>query len=438
MKISRRIVLPAMAAAATVPFASAQVKRLKPSSGIDQSKVLQAAIDEAVQGGGVLRLPAGTFIASGLKIGETVVIEGVAGHTRIVSADGRPAMQINSARGVTLRGVMFDGGGKPVPQDMERVAIVMAEDAEALAIEDCGFANGAASGLVLTRCSGRVVHCRFDTITQAALFALDSTGLMVRGNDVRDIGNNGILVWTTEKREDGTIVCENRVARIAAKDGGSGQNGNGINIYKAGNVIVSNNRVSDCAYSAIRNNSGNSCQIVNNAISRTAEVAIYVEFAFEGAVVSGNMIEDVGFGISMANLDQGGRLAVCSGNVVRNAQGSTTEGVKNGGGIYAEADTAISGNTIENARDVGIALGWGPYCRDLSATGNVIRSCGKGITASLTEGAGAVMVANNIISGSKVAAIMGMDHAEPVSGDLGQAGAEVPDRIRMSGNLILP
>ena len=101
---------------------------------------------------------------------------------------------------------------------------------------------------------------------------------------------------------------------------------------------------------------------------------------------------------------------MCSNNLVRNANGGNTEGVNTGGGIYAEADTLVSNNLVENARDVGIALGWGPYARNLSAQGNLVRNCGKGITASVTDGAGPSYLANYVICGSKVAAITGMDH----------------------------
>ena len=195
--------------------------------------------------------------------------------------------------------------------------------------------------------------------------------------------------------------------------------------------MVANNRIADCFFSAVRNNAGNNCQILGNNISRTGEVAIYVEFAFEGVVVSNNMIDDVGFGISITNFNEGGRLAVCSNNLVRNAKGGTTEGVKIGGGIYAEADTLVSSNVVENAKDVGIGLGWGAYARNLSAQGNLIRDCGKGMTVSVTEGAGPSYLANNVISGSKTAAILGMDHLEMVTDDLGKAGAKVPELIQL-------
>jgi uncharacterized secreted repeat protein (TIGR03808 family) len=257
----------------------------------------------------------------------------------------------------------------------------------------------------------------FSGIGKTALFARDSKGLEISGNHVHDIGNNGIQVWTSEPAEDGTIVTNNRVERIAAEDGGSGQNGNGINVYKAGNVIVSGNRVSDCAFSAIRNNSGSNCQIIGNSISRTGEVAIYCEFAFEGAVVSGNLIEDVAFGISLTNFNEGGRLAVCANNLVRKIKGGGTLVYTKGVGIAAEADTQVTGNVIEDAADTGINLGWGKYCRNLSASGNLIRNCGRGIAFSVSEGAEPVMITGNRIIGARIARIQGMNFADPVTGD---------------------
>ena len=398
MGFSRRSLLSAGAALAATP-AAAEVLY----TGADQTAELQAAIDRAAKHGGVVRLGAGKFSVSGLHVNSSLQIEGVMGHTRLVASGDTAILTVKDAEYVSISGITFVGG---------------------------------AIGLALANCGGRIIGNEFTAQEKTALFALDSKGLEISGNHVHDVGNNGIQVWTSEKREDGTLVSNNRVERVAAKDGGSGQNGNGINVYRAGNVIVSNNRVTDCAFSAIRNNSGSNCQITGNSISRTGEVAIYVEFAFEGAVVSNNLIEDIGFGISITNFNEGGRLAVCSNNLVRNARGGKTEGVPTAGGIYAEADTLVSGNVIENATDIGIALGWGPYARNLSAHGNLIRNCGKGITVSVTEGAGASYIANNVISGATTAAILGMDHLQPVTDDLGKADAKVPNLISLRDNIV--
>ncbi|MBN9354674.1 MAG: hypothetical protein J0H04_12150, partial [Hyphomicrobium denitrificans] len=60
-----------------------------------------------------------------------------------------------------------------------------------------------------------------------------------------------------------------------------------------------------------------------------------------------------------------------SGNLLRNlvrrphpATGKPAGGV----GISVEGDVAITGNTIEKAALAGLALGWGPSLRDVSAT----------------------------------------------------------------------
>jgi uncharacterized secreted repeat protein (TIGR03808 family) len=153
-------------------------------------------------------------------------------------------------------------------------------------------------------------------------------------------------------------------------------------------------------------------------------------------VVSNNMIDDVGFGISITNFNDGGRLAVCSNNLVRNAKGGKTEGVTTGGGIYAEADTLVSGNVVENAKDMGIGLGWGSYARNLSAQGNLIRNCGKGITVSVTKGAGQSYIANNVITGAGTAAILGMNHLIAMTDDLGKADAKIPESIQLKDNII--
>lgn len=428
MDLSRRTLLSAASVfAGTVPAAAGQ-SGLEPNSSRNQSRALQKALDRAAEQGGILVLPAGRFVASGLKVSKPLVLAGTAGQSVLVSAGGRTILAIEDSDDVFISGIGFDGAGG--------AETLLAAKNASLHIENCSFQKSGGSGLSMADCSGRIGGNRFGHIEHTALFSIDSKGLEISGNHVHDIGNNGIQVWTSDRREDGSIVVNNRVERIAATSGGTGQNGNGINIYRAGNVLVSGNRVSDCAFSAIRNNSGWNCQITGNSVSRMGEVAIYVEFAFQGAVVSNNLIEDVSMGISITNFDVDGRLAVCANNIVRNAKGGGSLPSRTACGIHAEADTAVSGNVVENASEVGISLGWGRYGRNLSATGNIIRRCGKGLTVSLNPATGPALIANNVIAGSTIAAIMGMDHDEEVTGDLGLAGAEIPSRLTLMGNLV--
>jgi uncharacterized secreted repeat protein (TIGR03808 family) len=342
---------------------------------------LQALINR----GGRINLGAGAIVLQKpLTISNPVTIQGVPGQTRIIGKNVESLISANSVDNLFISGISFEGGQ---------------------------------TGVALQGCAGGVLNNQFRNQSAMAVFSNDARGLEISGNNIFDIGNSGIMVWQSVKRSDGSIITNNRIARISARSGGSGEYGNGINVFRAGNVIVSNNRISDCTYSGIRNNAGDNCQIIGNSISRAREVGIYVEFGFEGAIVANNILEDVGFGISIANLDVGGRMSVVNGNIIRRVRGSNTEGVKAGGGIYAEADAVISNNIVEDARDFGIGIGWGPYCRNVTATGNLIRNAPIGMVVSVTEGAKQVRISSNMFDGVRVA-IEGQDYTVKKTGDL--------------------
>jgi uncharacterized secreted repeat protein (TIGR03808 family) len=88
---------------------------------------------------------------------------------------------------------------------------------------------------------------------------------------------------------------------------------------------------------------------------------------------------------------------------------------------------------IENAPSVGIEAGWGPYLRDVSVTGNIVRQAGYGITVSVVAGAGAALIANNLISGAKRGAIVGMEWSKAVTGDLIAGSSNYP-QLTINGN----
>ena len=172
---------------------------------------------------------------------------------------------------------------------------------------------------------------------------------------------------------DGTIITENTISDIRSGSG-NGQNGNAINVFRADGVIVANNVASDVDFSAVRLNSTKDCLVRGNVGSECREVAIFSEFAFSGSVIAENIIDGAAAGISITNFNDGGRLAVCQGNIVRNIYPSSpTNPDTRPFGIFAEADTAITGNVIEEVPGIGIGAGWGEYLRDVLISGNVIR-----------------------------------------------------------------
>jgi len=226
------------------------------------------------------------------------------------------------------------------------------------------------------------------------------------------------------------------VERIANRAGGSGQYGNAINAHRAGNVIVRGNRIRDCAFSAVRGNTASNIQIVGNSVSGVGEVALYSEFSFEGALIAHNTVDGASIGVSVANFNEGGRLAVVEGNIIRNLKRRRSDAAEeeSGYGIYVEADTAVTGNVVENAANAGLVLGWGKYLRDVAVTGNVVRKAAIGVAVSVVPGAGNAVIASNVISGATRGAIVGMDHARPVTGDLLTEGVDRYAHLSVSGN----
>jgi uncharacterized secreted repeat protein (TIGR03808 family) len=85
---------------------------------------------------------------------------------------------------------------------------------------------------------------------------------------------------------------------------------------------------------------------------------------------------------------------------------------------------------------LGIAAGWGQYLRDVTVNANVIRGGDYGIAVSVAPGAGATVIADNMISGARLAAVVGMEWKKPVTGDLAKDGAERYAQLPVAGNQV--
>ena len=102
-------------------------------------------------------------------------------------------------------------------------------------------------------------------------------------------------------------------------------------------------------------------------------------------------------GISITNFNEGGRLAVCANNVVRDVRAAVPTPMAVPSASRVEADTVVTANVIENSAEIGLAIGWGHYLRNVNACGNIIRNCPIGIAVSAVPGAQSALVANNLI-----------------------------------------
>ncbi|MCP2871678.1 hypothetical protein, partial [Salmonella enterica] len=81
-------------------------------------------------------------------------------------------------------------------------------------------------------------------------------------------------------------------------------------------------------------------------------------------------------------------------------------------------------------------LGWGQYMRDLSVTANVIKGSPVGIAVSVVPGAGQALIADNLVQGASVGAVVGMEWKRPVTGDMAREGVGRFAQLSVSGNRV--
>jgi uncharacterized secreted repeat protein (TIGR03808 family) len=409
---------------------------LLPHSADDQSKAFQRAIDHAAAARAVLNLAAGVYRAGGLILPPHAAIAGVPGATRIVIGGTPNIMTATGSDYLNLSGLILDGSNVPLPQQRGLLHVARGR---AVRVVDCEIVNVGGTAIRMEATDGEVAG---NTISAAdvAVFCLDARAMKISGNHVHGAGNNGILVWRGAPGDDGTLVIDNRIEDVANTSGGSGQYGNAINVFRADNVIVRGNRIRNAAFSAVRGNAASNLQMLGNTCTSLGEVALYAEFGFQGAVIANNIIDGAAIGVSVTNFNKGGRLAVVQGNLIRNLidhrPAGTDPNDDAGIGIGVEADTLVTGNVVENAPHAGITAGAGPYLRDVAISSNIVRGADYGITVSVAPGAGASLIADNLISGARRGAIVGMEWKKPVTGDLAEAGANRYAQLTISGNRV--
>ncbi|MDO8875306.1 MAG: TIGR03808 family TAT-translocated repetitive protein [Pseudolabrys sp.] len=400
----------------------------------EQTQQLQRAIDRAAQANQPLWLAAGTYRSGPLTLRAGSQLNGARG-AKIALTRGPSLLTAQDSDAIALNGVSLDGSNIALPRDGGLVAISGARD---LHIVGCAIANANGNAIGVFRSSGAITGNTITGSADNALYCLDNNGLDIGGNTIAKSGNGGIRVWQSVKRHDGSVVSGNTIDDTESRGGGNGQNGNGVNVYRASGVIVRNNTIRRAAFSAVRGNAASNFQVIGNDCAGFGETAMYAEFEYENASFIDNIIDDAANGIAVTNFDVGGHGGIVRGNIVRNigqrVRSTLTEGSGNGFGISIEADVIATGNTIEDCAYAALRLGFGPYMRNVTASGNTIRRSPYGIVVTVVKGAGRATITGNRIEGASRGAIVGVEWHKAVSGDLTQGGAEKFPQLRLSGN----
>lgn len=453
MDISRRYLLNAAGAGASVAAIAAEPARAAPltstlgrdatqygvrsDSSSEQTIALQRAIDGAARAQTPLALPPGSYRTGALNLPTGTQIIGARGATKLLFTGGASLLASQGAGNVTISNITLDGRSLPLPN---RRGLIHCTNGIGVRISDCDILGSGGNGIWFENVAGEIRNNAIRKTQSTAIVSFDALGLLVAQNVIQDASDNGIEILRTTIGDDGSLVIDNRIEDIKAGPGGSGQHGNAINAFRAGNVIIRGNRIRNCDYSGVRGNSASNIQILGNSISNVREVALYSEFAFEGAIIANNSVDLCATGVSVCNFNEGGRIAVVQGNILRNILPKRPIGTApdddGGVGIYVEADSTVSGNVIENAPSFGIVAGWGKYLRDIAITGNVVRKAFIGIGVSVVPGAGSVLVNDNMIAETARGAIVGVDHDKPVTGDLVKEGTSRFPQVVIGANAV--
>lgn len=399
----------------------------------DQSKSLQEAIQAAAASGQKLVLPPGPIFVADIAFASRLAIEGTPGSTQLTGYNGGSIGAFTNVTDARVANVIFAGSPDGAANGLR--AVLEVASSLSIGFTQCSFIDSPTTGLSITDSAITISDCDFRGHADAAIHAVDNRGLLITGNRISDCGNAGIRIWRNESGSDGSIVTENRIWNIKATDGGNGQNGNGINVFKADEVIVSDNHIADCAFTAVRLNTTNNTQVSGNTCLNSGEVAIFSEFAFSGSVIANNIVDGAVGGISMTNYNEGGRIAVCTGNIVRNiAPLSVVNPDTTPFGIAAEAEAAVTGNTIHKVPGPGIVAGYGPYLSNVLVANNVMYDILIGVAVSVAPGAGNAQVSGNIIFDPQ-RAIVGMAWSDMVESDLIANAAKYP-QVTIANNTV--
>lgn len=404
---------------------------------------LQAAINQAIAAQKPLYIGPGSYSVTSLRIDDKVRIFAMKGSVTINSS-GANCFYITVQSGisgsrisdVTIEGLVFDGENKPFATGLVRPGLIRCVNADRLVIKDCFIGRSDRAGVDLIQSAGAIGSNEFYDC-RTSIYSNKSLGLNIIDNYIRDSKDNGIVIWRSDQAFDGTSIGRNRIYGVQNDTGGSGEFGNGIFVYQSNSVNSVSNVIVGCNYSALRYSQSSNAVVLSNQITSMRETAIFIEApddnaaAYEGVVVSNNVIFDAGEGIKIVNSNLGSRRSTISANVIKNisqkkfvqwaspSKDPATQYtvITPGNGITVSSDATICANMIESCGFAGIALTIaGTYnattgvVRDQNTiaalvNGNMMKNCSVGVGYSDDDPRGYAEVSENVIIGASDAAI---------------------------------
>ncbi|MHB8884749.1 MAG: TIGR03808 family TAT-translocated repetitive protein [Methylovirgula sp.] len=400
-----------------------QAASSSPGTGWSSIANVQAAFDQARSAGLPLFVLPGTYTTTEIVIdtslgGQPLWVYATPGTVTLELTSGDNLLYINGIYGCKIENINFNGNNVNFSNLSDSSALISLNAANLTQIMNCQIYNSVSCGIYGSSSSNTIRDCAIYNCSYG-IWTLDSFS-QITSNQVNNCANNGIMVWTSSVAGNNSNISNNLITSINSGSG-TGQNGNGIGVFRAIAVNVIGNSISGCQYSAIRVNGGGDVIVVGNNCYGSRETAIFLEapiggIDLNGGVVCANMVDTAGNGISVANSGQGGqgtaRSVAVTGNRVTGIVHQTINDpgyiptVSIAFGISVETTCVVSGNLIDNAAGVGINVGHNSASGDVNTNGNLILSSPLGVGYSAQSGAGNIVISSNEIQGATTAAII--------------------------------
>ena len=432
----RRFLASAARAAASIPFYNG-LARAQSDPVAAATAALIAGATEAALARRPYRLPPGVTTIYQLLLPQGAhLVAAKGGSTLRLGYSGPMLSNRDPLDMLTIEGVIFDGANRPINNAFGLLTFV---DVAHVDMEDCTIQH-TTTGLMQRRCGGKIRLSTFQDLTGTAIHDDNCAGMTIDANRIRRCGDNGVHHWSMHsKRHDGSRISNNVITDVANRSGGDGMFGNGVRVAECGPVLIENNVVQRCAYTAIRNAGGWDVVVANNRCKSFNEKAMYAEFGFRNATFVNNVIEDCGGGISATNYvgPGNGAGALITGNVISNLRPSHPDpefGPRSSWltGIEGEGDVLIKGNIVSDSAWFGIIAGFFNARHNVTVEDNRLIDNEYAIGFATQDGVGPCSIIGNEMRGSKKANIVAMFQEKIISGDL-----SAPDAGKAYKNIVI-
>jgi len=329
----------------------------------DDTAALQAAIDDLPEDGGVVYIPAGTYMVANLRLKSGTDLRG-AGQATVLRARPDAATILGFADGpqdrIRISDLVVDGNKEEQSDSGFGLYLPPGSPTTNLAVERVRFQNHKYDAIVIGKSN--------------YLPEQDHRNLLFRDIEIRTTDKTGILIQSGSD----IWIDHAHIVNVGSANGDAGiETAQRSNVS---NLSITNSRIEGSAHHNIFLCDTSNARIENNYLYFAGRVdesgsgiqanRAYAE-TMTGLTVVGNTIEaSLGYSICTSGVDE----FVMVGNRIKGGEVDGDPGIRVGGG---SKNWVISGNTITDVRSIGLAVVAEPADQSVNATisGNLIQGC---------------------------------------------------------------